>query len=73
MQQIISLAYLLLVLVFLTMGGAILFHLLYYRINRHVASIMSIIYIVGSIILLISNFTMFNAVDWYHLTFGTGF
>jgi hypothetical protein len=72
MQQIISLAYLLLIFVFLAMGGAIIFHLLFYRINRHVASIMSIIYIIGSIALLISNFTMFRAVDWYHLAFSTG-
>jgi hypothetical protein len=73
MQQIISFVYLLLVLVFLAMGGAIIFHLLFYRINRHVASIMSLIYIIGSIILLISNFTMFRTVDWYHLAIGLGF
>lgn len=62
-----NILYLLLVIVFLAMSGAIVFHLLYYRINRHVAGIMFFIFTIGALVLLASNFILFRQVDWYQI------
>ncbi len=64
MFSIINIFYLFVILIFLTFGAAIVFHLLYYRINRQVAGVMSVIYIVGAILLLISNYILFMQVNW---------
>lgn len=64
MSSIITGFYLLLILIFLAFGTAIVFHLLYYKINRHVSGVMSLIYIIGAVLLLISNFILFSQVDW---------
>lgn len=66
-MKIIDIAYLLIVLIFLAFGAAIVFHLLYYRINRHAAGVMSVIYIIGAVLLLISNFILFAQVNWQQL------
>jgi hypothetical protein len=65
--------YLLIVFVYLAIGAAIVFHMLYYRINRHVASVMCVIYLIGSVLLLISNFTLYRSVDWYQIFAGLNF
>jgi hypothetical protein len=64
MPVLITTLYLLIILVFLAFGAAIIFHLLYYKINRKVASAMSLIYAVGAVLLLISNFVLFRQVNW---------
>jgi len=64
MSAIIIIFYLLLIVVFLAFGASIVFHLLYYKINRRVSRFMSFIYIFGAILLLISNFILFSQVDW---------
>jgi NADH:ubiquinone oxidoreductase subunit 6 (subunit J) len=66
-MSVITSLYLLLVLIFLAFGAAIVFHLLYYRINRHVAGVMSLVYIIGAVLLLISSFVLFTQVDWKQL------
>jgi len=63
----ISAIYFLLVLIYLSMGAAIIFHMLYYKMNRHAAFIMFVIYAAGSILLLISNFALYKSVDWYQI------
>ena len=50
------------------MGAAIIFHMLYYKINRHASMIMFFIYAIGGSLLLISNFILFNSVNWYQIT-----
>jgi len=67
MSSIIIGFYVLIVLILLAFGAAIVFHLLYYRINRHVSGVMSLIYIIGAALLLISNFVLFMQVDWNKL------
>jgi len=64
MTNIILGFYSLIILIFLAFGAAIVFHLLYYKINRHVSGVMSLIYIIGAALLLISNFILFMQVDW---------
>lgn len=59
--------YLLIVLIFLAFGAAIVFHLLYYKINRHVSGMMALIYVIGTALLLISNFILFTQVNWEQL------
>jgi hypothetical protein len=67
MSPIISFLYVLLVVIFLVMGASIVFHMLYYRINRRAARAMFIIYATGAVIFLISNFIFFKSVDWYQI------
>lgn len=69
-MSIIPLFYLLIIIIFLAIGAGIVFHMLHYKINRRVASIMFIIYISGSLLLLISNFTLFRSVNWYQIFSG---
>jgi hypothetical protein len=64
MFSIIILFYLLLIFFFIAFGAAIVFHLLHYKINRRVSGAMSIIYIIGAVLLLISNFILFSQVNW---------
>jgi len=72
-MSLISLAYLFLVFIYLAIGAAIIFHMLYYRINRRVATIMFFMYSIGGIILLISNYSLYRAVSWYNIFSGAGF
>lgn len=67
MSLIILLLYSVLVIIFLAFGAAIVFHLLYYKINRHVSGIMSLIYVAGAVLLIISNFILFRQVNWEQL------
>jgi len=64
MFLIILLFYSVLVIIFLAFGAAIVFHLLRYRINRQVSGAMSLIYVIGAALLLISNFVLFRQVNW---------
>jgi len=64
MPSIITILYFLIILIFLAFGAAIVFHLLYYKINRRVSGMMSLIYIIGAALLLISNFILFTQVSW---------
>lgn len=64
MSSIINILYLIIVLIFLAFGAAIVFHLLYYKINRHVSGMMSLIYMIGAALLLLSNFILFRQVNW---------
>lgn len=73
MPAIISIPYSLLIIIYVVMGAAIVFHMLYYKINRHVAFIMFLVYVIGAVLLLISNFMLFNAVDWYKIISNFGF
>lgn len=73
MSGIITILYALLVIIYIAMGVAIVFHMLHYKINRNVAMIMFFIYITGGIILLISNFVFFNSVNWYQFSSNFGF
>lgn len=72
-MPLIFLFYFLIILVYLAIGAAIVFHMLYYKINRRVATIMFFIYVAGSILLLISNYSFYRAVNWYNIFSGTGF
>lgn len=67
MTTIISILYLFLIFVYLAIGAAIVFHMLYYRINRRVAAAMCLIFVVGGILLLISNVSLFFSVNWYQV------
>jgi|WetSurMetagenome_2_1015567.scaffolds.fasta_scaffold330560_2 hypothetical protein len=67
MPSVIITIYFILILIFLAFGAAVVFHLLYYKINRHVSGMMTLIYIVGAALLLISNFILFTQVDWNQL------
>jgi hypothetical protein len=67
MSGIIALLYALLIIIYIAMSAAIVFHMLHYKINRHAAIIMFFIYISGGLLLLISNFIFFNSVDWYQI------
>jgi ABC-type glycerol-3-phosphate transport system permease component len=64
MSSIIITIYFLIVIIFLAFGAAIVFHLLYYKINRHVSGVMSLIYVIGAVLLIISNFILFKQVNW---------
>ncbi len=64
MSSVVISFYFLIILIFLAFGAAIVFHLLYYKINRQVAGIMSVIYIAGAALLIISNFILFQQVNW---------
>ena len=70
MSLIIIGFYSLIILIFLAFGAAIVFHLLRYKINRRVAGVMSLIYIVGAVLLLISNFILFQQVNWEQIFSG---
>lgn len=63
----ISLAYVFIIIVYLAIGAAIVFHMLRYKINRRAAAIMCLIYLVGGIFLLISNISLFFPVNWYQI------
>jgi ABC-type glycerol-3-phosphate transport system permease component len=67
MASVIIALYFLIILIFLAFGAAIVFHLLRYRINRQVSGAMSIIYIIGAVLLFISNFVLFRQVNWEYL------
>ncbi len=73
MSQIISILYILIIIVFLAMGAAIIFHMLRYRINRRAAMIMFLIYAAGGAFLLISNISLFFSVNWYQIIVNLGF
>jgi len=64
MSSIITTLYLIVILIFLAFGAAIVFHLLYYKINRHVSGVMSLIYVIGAFLLIVSNFVLFRQVNW---------
>jgi hypothetical protein len=70
MSSIITILYFVIILILLAFGAAIIFHLLRYRINRQVAGIMSIIYVIGAALLLISNFVLFKQVNWEQIFSG---
>lgn len=72
-MSLISLFYSILIIIYLAIGAAIVFHMLYYKINRRVATIMFSIYIAGSILLLISNYSFFRSVSWSNIFSGAGF
>jgi hypothetical protein len=67
MSTVISIAYLLVIAVYILVGVFIVFHMLRYKINRRVAAIMTLIYLIGGIILLISNISLFFSVNWYQI------
>jgi hypothetical protein len=73
MPAIITIPYSLLVTVYVAMGAAIVFHMLYYKINRHAAFIMFLIYIIGAVLLLLSNIILLRSVDWYQIISNFGF
>ena len=64
MSAIIIALYSVLIIIFIAFGAAIVFHLLRYRINRRVSGTMSLIYVVGAVLLIISNFILFRQVNW---------
>ncbi len=66
-MTLVSLSYLAIVIIYLVMGAAIIFHMLYYRINRRVSVVMFFIYSAGGIFLLVSNFFLWRSVDWYQI------
>lgn len=72
-MPLISIFYLFIILIYLAIGAAIIFHMLYYRINHRVATIMFFIYAIGAILLLISNYSFYGSVSWYNIFSGTGF
>ncbi len=72
-MTLISFFYLFLILIYIAIGAAIIFHMLYYRINRRVAIIMFFIYVIGAVLLLISNYSFYRSVSWYNTFSGTGF
>jgi hypothetical protein len=63
-MPLVSLLYPLVIIIYLLIGVAIVFHMLRYKINQRVAFVMFVIYIAGSLILLVSNFSLFSAVNW---------
>ncbi|OGI25044.1 MAG: hypothetical protein A3J76_02315 [Candidatus Moranbacteria bacterium RBG_13_45_13] len=72
-MTLVSILYLFLILVYLAISAAIIFHMLHYRINRRVATIMFFIYSIGGVILLISNYSLYRAVAWYQILSSSGF
>lgn len=73
MSQIIGIFYLLIILTYIVIGAAIVFHMLRYKINRRAAAIMCLIYLAGGIFLLISNVSLFFSVNWYQIISNFGF
>ena len=67
MSGIITILYAAIVIIYIAMGAAIIFHMLYYKINRHASMIMFFIYAIGGSLLLLSNFILFNSVNWYQI------
>ncbi|MDD5489107.1 MAG: hypothetical protein PHP25_00290 [Candidatus Moranbacteria bacterium] len=72
-MSLVSLFYSIIIFIYLVIGAAIVFHMLYYKINRRVAIIMFSIYIAGSILLLVSNYSLFQSVSWNDIFSGAGF
>jgi ABC-type glycerol-3-phosphate transport system permease component len=70
MSALIIALYSVLAIIFIAFGAAIVFHLLYYKINRKVSGVMSLIYIIGAVLLIISNFVLFRQVNWEQLLGG---
>lgn len=70
MYSIVIAVYFLIILIFLAFGAAIVFHLLRYKINRSVSGMMSLIYIIGAVLLIISNFILFRQINWGQLFSG---
>ncbi|MCX6762883.1 MAG: hypothetical protein NT093_03850 [Candidatus Moranbacteria bacterium] len=70
MSSIIIIIYFVLVIILLAFGAAIVFHLLYYKINRHVSGVMSLIYVIGAVLLIIPNFILFRQINWGQLFSG---
>lgn len=70
MPSIIITLYIVLILIFIAFGAAIVFHLLRYKINRRVSGMMSLMYVVGAVLLIISNFILFRQVNWEQLFSG---
>jgi hypothetical protein len=68
MTGIINIFYAFLIIVYVSMGAAIIFHMLHYKINRRAAMIMFFIYAIGGSLLLLSNFMLFSSVNWYQIT-----
>lgn len=73
MPAIITIPYSLLIIIYVAMGAAIVFHMLYYKINRNVSFIMFLIYVIGAVLLLVSNLMVFGSVDWYRIISNFGF
>jgi len=73
MSSVIIAIYSILILIFIAFGAAVVFHLLYYKINRQVSGVMSLIYIIGAALLLISNFILFSQVNWEQIFGSFGF
>lgn len=69
----ISLAYVFIIIVYLAIGAAIVFHMLRYKINRRAAAVMFFIYLGGGILLLLSNISLFFSVNWYQIITNLGF
>ena len=67
MSTVISIVYFLIIAVYVITGACIVFHMLHYRINRHVAAIMCLLYLIGGIFLLMSNISFFFSVNWYQI------
>jgi hypothetical protein len=67
MSGIITIPYALLIIIYVAMGAAIIFHMLHYKINHHAAMIMFFIYAIGGTLLLLSNFMLFSSVNWYQI------
>ena len=67
-SAIVTILYALFIIVYVIMGAAIIFHVLSYRIHHHTAMVIFFIYAVGGLLLLISNFMLFNSVNWYQIT-----
>ena len=73
MISLVNILYFLVVIIFLFIGAAIVFHLLFYKINRRVSGLMFLIYLAGAFFLLISNFILFRQVNWYQIFSGFNF
>lgn len=73
MSTVISVLYIFIIAVYVAIGLAIVFHMLHYRINRRAAIVMFLIYSIGSVLLLISNVSLFFQVDWYQIINNLGF
>jgi hypothetical protein len=67
MPAVITIPYSLLIIIYVAMGAAIIFHMLYYKINHRVAFIMFLVYIIGAVLLLLSNLILLRSVDWYQI------
>lgn len=70
MSSVIVILYSILIIIFIAFGAAIVFHLLRYKINRRVSGVMSLIYVIGAVLLIISNFVLFRQVNWEQIFSG---